>query len=60
MQIRPATEADVPAVAKMVDRLAQLHEKWDPQRYDYKPYGQMHSASGTVSNGRLAGMRRRI
>ena len=43
MQIRPATEADVPAVAKMVDHLAKLHEKWDPARYDYKPdVGEMY------------------
>src|SRR4051812_31583146 len=37
MNIRPATDADVPAVAPMVDKLAALHERWDPARYDYKP-----------------------
>jgi ribosomal protein S18 acetylase RimI-like enzyme len=36
MTIRPATPADVPAVLPMVDKLAALHEKWDPVRYDYK------------------------
>jgi ribosomal protein S18 acetylase RimI-like enzyme len=38
MNIRPATPQDVPAVAKMVDQLAALHERWDPARYDYKPH----------------------
>src|SRR5215212_7159814 len=37
MTIRPATPADVPAVLPMVEKLAVLHEKWDPARYDYKP-----------------------
>jgi ribosomal protein S18 acetylase RimI-like enzyme len=36
MNIRPATAADVPAVAKMVDKLAAVHEQWDAARYDYK------------------------
>ncbi|HYO11408.1 MAG TPA: GNAT family N-acetyltransferase [Tepidisphaeraceae bacterium] len=38
MTIRPATPEDVPAVAPMVDRLAALHERWDPARYDYRPH----------------------
>ena len=37
MTIRPATAADVPAVLPMVEKLAALHEQWDPVRYDYKP-----------------------
>ncbi len=37
MTIRPATPADVPAVLPMVQKLATLHERWDPARYDYKP-----------------------
>ena len=37
MNIRPATPADVPAVLPMVEKLAALHERWDPVRYDYKP-----------------------
>src|SRR5438093_12672244 len=37
MTIRPATITDVPAVIPIVDKLAALHEKWDPVRYDYKP-----------------------
>jgi ribosomal protein S18 acetylase RimI-like enzyme len=37
MLIRPATPVDVPAVLPMVGKLAVLHEKWDPARYDYKP-----------------------
>lgn len=37
MTIRPATPEDVPAVLPMVGKLAVLHEKWDPQRYDYRP-----------------------
>jgi ribosomal protein S18 acetylase RimI-like enzyme len=36
MNIRPATPADVPIVAKMVDQLAAVHEGWDAVRYDYK------------------------
>ena len=43
MTIRPATPADVPSVLPMVDKLAALHMKWDPVRYDYKPEtGQMY------------------
>ena len=43
MTIRPATPADVPSVAPMVDKLAALHERWDPARYDYKPHpGEMY------------------
>jgi ribosomal protein S18 acetylase RimI-like enzyme len=27
----------------MVEKLAELHEQWDPQRYDYKPHpGEMY------------------
>lgn len=37
MEIRPATAADVPFVLPMVERLAALHERWDPARYDYQP-----------------------
>jgi ribosomal protein S18 acetylase RimI-like enzyme len=37
MTIRPATVADVPAVLPMVQKLATLHQRWDPARYDYKP-----------------------
>ena len=37
MQIRPATAADVPAVLPMVEKIAALHQQWDPARYDYKP-----------------------
>jgi ribosomal protein S18 acetylase RimI-like enzyme len=37
MNIRPATPTDIPAVLPMVTKLAELHEGWDPQRYDYKP-----------------------
>jgi ribosomal protein S18 acetylase RimI-like enzyme len=37
MHIRPATPDDVPAVLPMVAQLAQLHESWDAQRYDYRP-----------------------
>ena len=43
MNIRPATEADVPSVLRMVDRLAAVHEGWDAARYDYKAdVGQMY------------------
>src|SRR4051812_45286445 len=43
MTIRPATPADVPAVTPMVDKLAALHERWDPARYDYLPHpGEMY------------------
>jgi ribosomal protein S18 acetylase RimI-like enzyme len=37
MTLRPATTDDVPAVLPMVTKLAELHESWDPQRFDYKP-----------------------
>jgi ribosomal protein S18 acetylase RimI-like enzyme len=37
MTIRPATDDDVPQVLPMVQRLAELHETWDPQRYAYLP-----------------------
>jgi ribosomal protein S18 acetylase RimI-like enzyme len=40
MNIRPATSADVPAILPMVSKLAELHQNWDPQRYDYKPNPQ--------------------
>ena len=36
MQIRPATPDDVPAVLPMVEKIAALHQKWDPVRYDYQ------------------------
>jgi ribosomal protein S18 acetylase RimI-like enzyme len=43
MTIRPATAADVPGVLPMVEKLAQLHERWDPVRYDYQPNpGEMY------------------
>ena len=43
MTIRPATPADVPAVIPMVEKLAKLHEQWDPVRWDYKPgTGEMY------------------
>jgi ribosomal protein S18 acetylase RimI-like enzyme len=43
MTIRPATAADVPAVIPMVEKLAALHESWDPARYDYRPHpGEMY------------------
>jgi ribosomal protein S18 acetylase RimI-like enzyme len=49
MTIRPATKEDVPAVCRMVDKLARLHEGWDPVRYDYRAnvgemYGQWLAA----------------
>src|SRR5439155_9001656 len=55
MTIRPATPADVPAVLPMVAKLAALHEKWDPARYDYKPntaemYRRWLSARATDAN----------
>jgi ribosomal protein S18 acetylase RimI-like enzyme len=55
MQIRPATPDDVPAVLAMVAQLAQLHESWDPQRYDYRPetaamYDQWLGARATDSD----------
>ena len=44
MTIRPATKDDVPAICRMVDKLAKLHESWDPVRYDYRAdVGQMYS-----------------
>ena len=44
MTIRPASAADVPGVVPLVDRIAHLHEAWDPQRFDYKPnVGQMYA-----------------
>lgn len=36
MTIRPAVASDVPSVLPMVQRLADLHEKWDPARFAYK------------------------
>jgi ribosomal protein S18 acetylase RimI-like enzyme len=43
MNIRPATPEDVPTVARMVDKLAAIHERWDAARYDYKAdVGQMY------------------
>ena len=35
MTIRPATAEDVPIVLPMVQRLADLHQAWDPRRYLY-------------------------
>jgi ribosomal protein S18 acetylase RimI-like enzyme len=35
VQIRPAADADVPLVLPMVQRLADLHQAWDPKRYPY-------------------------
>jgi ribosomal protein S18 acetylase RimI-like enzyme len=35
MTIRPARSDDVPQVLPMVQRLADLHESWDPQRFAY-------------------------
>ena len=37
MTIRPATPQDVSAVLPMVDRIAALHESWDPAKYGYRP-----------------------
>ena len=37
MNIRPATADDVPLVLPMVQRLADLHQAWDPHRYPYLP-----------------------
>ena len=37
MTIRPATASDVPLVLPMVQRLADLHQTWDPRRYPYLP-----------------------
>jgi ribosomal protein S18 acetylase RimI-like enzyme len=36
MDIRPATAADVPAVVKMVRKLCELHQSWDPARYTFR------------------------
>ena len=36
MTIRPATPEDVPAVLPMVDRIGELHEKWDPSKYGFR------------------------
>jgi ribosomal protein S18 acetylase RimI-like enzyme len=45
MNIRPATEADVPEVLPMVDKLAALHERWDAAKYPYLPnVGEMYRA----------------
>ena len=44
MLIRTATVEDVPAVCRMVDKLARLHEGWDAARYDYRAdVGQMYA-----------------
>lgn len=37
MTIRPATAADVPHVLPMVERIAALHESWDPDKYGFLP-----------------------
>ena len=37
MTIRPAIADDVPLVLPMVQRLADLHQSWDPRRYPYLP-----------------------
>ena len=37
MTIRPATADDVPLLLPMVQRLADLHQAWDPRRYPYLP-----------------------
>ena len=36
MEIRPATPHDVPAVVKMVRKLCELHQSWDPARYAFR------------------------
>ena len=36
MDIRPATAPDVPAVVKMVRKLCELHQSWDPARYAFR------------------------
>ena len=36
MDIRPATPADVPVVVKMVRKLCELHQAWDPARYAFR------------------------
>jgi ribosomal protein S18 acetylase RimI-like enzyme len=43
MTIRPATANDVPQVLPMVERIAALHESWDPAKYGFLPdVGQMY------------------
>ncbi|MGH7176236.1 MAG: GNAT family N-acetyltransferase [Tepidisphaeraceae bacterium] len=37
MTFRPASADDVPHVLPMVQKLATLHESWDPAKYGYKP-----------------------
>lgn len=37
MEIRPAKPSDVRHILPMVQALADLHEQWDPQRFDYIP-----------------------
>jgi ribosomal protein S18 acetylase RimI-like enzyme len=37
MTIRPATPDDAPHIAPMVQKLANLHESWDAQKYPYLP-----------------------
>src|SRR3569833_3121550 len=37
MEIRPAKPDDVPHVLPMVEKLAALHEAWDPQKFGYLP-----------------------
>jgi ribosomal protein S18 acetylase RimI-like enzyme len=37
MTIRPAISADVPLVLAMVEKIAALHESWDPSKYGYVP-----------------------
>ena len=36
MTIRPATTADVSQVLPMVDKIAALHESWDPAKYSFR------------------------
>src|SRR6476659_2010748 len=36
MTIRPATAADVPQVLPMVDKIAALHQSWDPAKYSFR------------------------
>ncbi|HEX8524134.1 MAG TPA: GNAT family N-acetyltransferase [Tepidisphaeraceae bacterium] len=45
MEIRPAKPEDVPQVLPMVDKLAALHESWDPAKFPYLPnVGQMYNS----------------
>ena len=37
MTIRPATVADVPQVLPMVEKIAAVHESWDPAKYGFLP-----------------------